>query len=644
MHAPDIFEERTQEFMASETLTGLLVERAKQHPDRMALRQKRYGIWIPTTWRELWQKSAGFGLFLKTRGLKPGECVTVLGDNKPEWLIAEFGTLAVGGVISGIYPDSLPEEAKYLIEASDARFVVVADQEQADKLLKIWDEISGQVSAVIVWDSRGMSHYYRQYPFLLRLETCIEEGLQKGGAPDRELVPSSPDEIAMMLTTSGTTAKPKLALLSHHNLLFLARSFGQVIPMDESDDILSLAPMAWIGEQLYNVVRFLDCGFRYNFPEEAETVQRDLLDLQPTYFGGIPAIWEGIASIIQASIDNADFLKRTVYTRAVEVCQKAVEMELAGEHLSSWKSLLRALARFFIMRPLTKQVGLGRVKVAITGGAAISPEIFKYFKALDIDIRQIYGQTECSAIATCHREGDVRPESAGVPLPGVTVKITEDGEIFVGGEGVMVGYYKNPEATAQAITPDGYLRTGDDGFMDKAGHLFVFDRHKDVMHLADGTRFAPQDIETRLKFSPYIREAVVIGENRPHISALISIDMENVGNRVKKQGVAFTTFHDLSQKDEVYRLIQGEIVRLTAAFADAMKVKCFANLIKELHPDDGELTRTRKVRRTLVYERYQPLIDALYEGKGEHFLDLRIRFEDGHEATFSGQVRIMEAG
>jgi long-chain acyl-CoA synthetase len=353
-------------------------------------------------------------------------------------------------------------------------------------------------------------------------------------------------------------------------------------------------------------------------------------------------MWESIASVIQASIDNADFLKRNAYRRSMQLCLKAVEMELAGEPLGFWTRLLRNITRFLIMRPLTKQVGLARVKVAITGGAAISPEIFKYFKALDIDIRQIYGQTECSAIATCHREGDVRPESAGVPLPGVTVKISDNGEILIGGDGVMAGYYKNPEATAQAITPEGFLRTGDAGFMDKAGHLFVFDRHKDVMHLADGTRFAPQDIETRLKFSPYIREAVVIGEGRPYITALISIDLENVGNRVKKQGVAYTTFHDLSQKDEVYRLVQGEIARLTAAFSDAMKVRRFADLIKELHPDDGELTRTRKVRRALVYERYQPLIAAMYDGGDEHFLDVRIRFEDGHEATFSGRVRITE--
>ena len=630
--------------MASETLIRLLIERAREHPNRMALREKQYGIWIPTTWSELWEKSAAFGRFLLRRGLKPGDCVIVLGDNNPEWLIAEMGTLTAGGVISGIYPDSLPEEARYLIEATDARFVVAGDQEQADKLLKIWEGISSRVSTIVVWDSRGMSHYYAQYPFLLRFEDCLQEGLGETPVSYQELVPSSPDQVAMMLTTSGTTAKPKLALLSHHNLLFLARSFGQVVPMDPSDDILSLAPMAWIGEQLYNVVRFLDCGFRYNFPEEPETSRKDLIDLQPTYFGGTPSRWEDIASAIQASIENADFLKRRTYGWAIGLCQKAVEKELAGETLGSWREIQRRLARFCVIRPLTKQVGLGRVKVAITGGAAISPEVFKYFKALDIDIRQIYGQTECTAIATCHREEDVRPESAGVALPGVKVQTSDAGEILVGGEGVMVGYYKNPGATAQAITGEGLLRTGDAGFLDKDGHLFVFDRYKDVMHLLDGTRFAPQDIETRLKFSPYIKEAVVMGEGRPCITALISIDLENVGNRVKKKGVAYTTFHDLSQKPEVYQLIRGEIAKLTGAFPDAMKVKRFANLIKELHPDDGELTRTRKVRRALVYERYEALIQALYDGREEHSLDVRIRFEDGHEANFSGRVKIMEVG
>jgi long-chain acyl-CoA synthetase len=629
--------------MEENTIIRLLIERVKRHPRRIAIREKRYGIWIPITWMELWEKVSAFANFLISRGLNQGDCVIIIGDNKPEWLITELGTLAAGGVVSGIYADSLPEEAKYLIDSSNARFVVAGDQEQVDKLLKIWDDISDQVKGIIIWDSHGMSHYYREYPFLIRLEDSIEEGGRGIGVPDGEIVPSHPDQVAMMLTTSGTTSKPKLALLTHRNLIFLARSFGKVVPMDESDDVLSLAPMAWIGEQLYNVVRFLDCGFRYNFPEEAQTVRRDLVDLQPTIFGGTPIVWESIASSIQASIDNADILKKTAYNLAISICQRAVEMELAGESHGLFKGLLRGIFRFFVIRPLTKQVGLGRVKIAITGGAAISPEVFKYFKALDIDIRQIYGQTECSAIATCHMEGDVRPETAGVPLPDVVVKISDDGEILVGGKGVMVGYYGNPEATSKSITPDGYLRTGDAGFIDEEGHLFVFDRYKDVMHLADGTRFAPQDIETRLKFSPYIKEAVIIGDGRPYITALISIDLENVGNWVKKRGIPYTTFQDLSQKSEVYELIRSEIARLTASFSDIMKVKRFANLIKELHPDDGELTRTRKVRRTLIYERYESLIRALYDTKiKEHHLDLRIHFEDGHESIFGGRIRIME--
>lgn len=626
----------------SDTLIGLLLERARRYPSRVALREKRYGIWIPTTWGELWDRSARFGAFLMSEGMTKGDCLIVLGDNKPEWLIAEFGTLAAGGVICGIYPDSLPEEARHMIEASNARFVVAGDQEQVDKLLKIWESISSQVRAVVVWDSRGMSHYYRRYRFLHRMEECIAGVGEEAARLGKELVPSRPQDIAMLLPTSGTTAKPKLALLTHKSLLFIARSFGQVAPMDESDDILSLAPMAWIGEQLYNVVRFLDCGFRYNFPEEPETLLKDLVGLQPTYFGGTPSRWEDIASMIQASIDNADFVKRTVYRWAMGLCEKTAERELAQESIGLWSRALRGIARFFVTRPLGKQVGLGRVKIAITGGAAISPEVFKYFRALDMDIRQIYGQTECTAIATCHRDGDVRPESAGVPLPGVEVRISPDGEILIGGEGVMEGYYRDPEATAKAVTSEGLLRTGDAGFLDKDGHLFVFDRFKDVMHLEDGTRFAPQDVETRLKFSPYIKEAVVVGDGRPYIAALISIDLENVGNWVKKREVSYTTFHDLSQRPQVYDLIRGEIAKLTSPFPDAMKVRRFANLIKELHPDDGELTRTRKVRRGLLYERYDALIEAMYGGDEEHFLDIAIRYEDGHETGFRGRVKIME--
>jgi len=372
--------------MASETLIQLLIERARNHPNRMALREKKYGIWIPTTWAELWQKSAAFGLFLRARGLKPGECVIVLGDNKPEWLIAEFGTLAAGGVISGIYPDSLPEEARYLIEATDARFVVASDQEQADKLLKIWEGISGRVQAIIAWDSRGMNHYYGQYPFLLPFQKCLEEGSPGTPIPCQDFVPSSPEQIAMMLTTSGTTAKPKLALLSNHNLLFLARSFGQVVPMDESDDILSLAPMAWIGEQLYDVVRFLDCGFRYNFPEEPETAQENIREIGPHVMFAPPRVYEQMVRNVQVKYLDASWSKRRAYELAMKIGYHVAELQFTKKPVPlHWKAL-NYLAYLGVHKKLKDHLGLSRIRDTYTGGAAMGPDHFRFFHALGVNL------------------------------------------------------------------------------------------------------------------------------------------------------------------------------------------------------------------------------------------------------------------
>jgi len=460
--------------------------------------------------------------------------------------------------------------------------------------------------------------------------------LQRAAA---ELDPRAP---ALMLTTSGTTALPKLSMLSHQNLIFAATSYGKMVPMRRGEELLSLAPLPWIGEQLYNVTRFLMVGARYNFPEETETVRRDLLELQPFYFGGTPATWELLISTIQAAMDNADFLKRSLYGWAMELALRCTEAELAGHSPGAWRRLLRSILGFFVIRPLKNRVGLGRVRMAVTGGGAISPEVFRYFKALGIDLRQVYGQSECSGIATTHTGDDVRPETVGVPIPGVEVRISQEGEIQVRGPNVHLGYYKNEEATRQGFTQDGFWRTGDAGYMGEDGHLYVFDRFKDLMLLEDGTRFAPQDIETRLKFSPYIKEAVVCGGGRPFVAAIVSIDLENVGNWAKRRGISYTTFQDLSQRPETYGLIGEEIRKLCQRFPENIRVRRFAILLKELHPDDGELTRTRKVRRAFVNERYGGLIQDLYSSKEVHHLDVQIRYEDGRFSSFKGEVRIQE--
>jgi len=632
--------------MLEDTLLGLIVKNAEEMPDEVAIREKRYGVWSPMSWRQFRDNVQNFALGLRALGFETGNNLAIIGDNKPEWIIAEFGCMAAGGLPTGAYPDSMAEEMAYLISYSDARFLVVRDQEQVDKILVIWEGIKEKVEKVIVWDSRGMSHYYEEYPFLERFEKVIEIGSEEASRQKDFLLKTvetlDPSQPAMMLTTSGTTAKPKLSILSHQNLIEASKSYGQMVEMRRGDELLSAAPLPWIGEQLYNVIRFLMVGAHYNFPEETETLRKDLLELQPYYFGGTPIVWEFIVSTIQAAMDNADVVKRFFYGVAMQKALKCTEAELAGEAPGQWNRLLYRMLDFLVLRPLKNKVGLGRVRMAVTGGGAISPEIFKYFKSLGLDLRQVFGQSECSGIATTHKGDDVRPETVGVPIPGVEIKISEAGEILVRGKNTHLGYYKNEVATREGYTEDGFLRTGDAGYFGEDGHLYVFDRAKDIMNLEDGTRFAPQDIETRLKFSAYIHEAMVCGDQRPYVSAIVSIDLENVGNWAKKRGISFTTFQDLSQRTEVYELVRNEIQEICKRFPENIRIKRFAILLKELHPDDGELTRTRKVRRAFVNERYFDLIQDFYQDKNTHDLDIEIRYEDGRVSRFSGTIAIVE--
>ena len=632
--------------MLEDTLLGLIIKNADEIPDEVAIREKRYGVWSPMTWRQFRDNVQRFALGLRSLGFETGDNLAIIGDNKPEWIIAEFGCMAAGGLPTGAYPDSMAEEVEYLVSYSDAKFLVVRDQEQVDKILAIWEKIRNQVERVIVWDSRGMSHYYEEYPFLERFRKVLDLGAEEEKVQKDYLLKLverlDPTKPAMMLTTSGTTAKPKLSLLSHENFIEASKSYGEVVEMRRGDELLSAAPLAWIGEQLYNVARFLMVGAHYNFPEETETLRKDLLELQPYYFGGTPIVWEFIISTIQAAMDNADIVKRYFYNKAIGTALKCTDAELAGQDPGKWNKFLHRTLTFFVLRPLKNKVGLGRVRMAVTGGGAISPEVFKYFKALGLDLRQVFGQSECSGIATTHKADDVRPETVGVPIPNVEIKLSEEGEILVRGKNTHIGYYKNEKATKEGFTEDGFLRTGDAGYFGEDGHLYVFDRAKDIMTLEDGTRFAPQDIETRLKFSAYIHEAMVCGGERPNVTSIVSIDLENVGNWAKKRGISFTTFQDLSQRTEVYELVRNEIRKICKRFPENIRIKRFAILLKELHPDDGELTRTRKIRRAFVNERYHDLIEDLYKAREEHKLGIEIRYEDGRISKFSGTIAIEE--
>jgi len=453
-----------------ETLIGLIVKNAIELPDADAMREKRYGVWRPITWSQFRDMVQRFALGLIEMGFQPDDKLTIIGDNKPEWIVAEFACMAAGGIPTGVYADSLAEEVEYLITYSESRFIVARDQEQVDKVLSFWDNIKQIASRVIVWDSRGMSHYYADYPFLERFESVLEKGAElEQKRPDflnQRAQEIDPGQVAMMLTTSGTTAKPKLSMLSHENLIFAATQYGRVTPLVRGDELLSIAPLAWIGEQAFSVTRFLTAGAHYNFPEEPETARRDLLELQPFYFGGTPAVWELLISTIQAAIDNADRFKQFFYHLAINTALKRTEQELAGKAVSLSTRLLGGIMDFAVIRPLKNRMGLGRVKSAITGGGAISPEVFKYFKAMRIDLRQIYGQSECSGIATTHRKEDVRPETVGVPVPGIEVKVSADGEILVRG--------KTPDQELVQLASENEipLISSPLGMFDTAGRLF----------------------------------------------------------------------------------------------------------------------------------------------------------------------------
>ena len=630
-----------------QTLISIIRKYARQRPDSLAMRQKRYGIWEPMTWGKFYQNVQAVALGLGRLGLEPEDKVLIIGDNCLEWVLAEFGTIGARGISVGAYQDMLTSEVSYLVTASDAKFVAAGDQEQVDKFIAIWDDISAQVSKVFVWDTRGMSHYLDKYPFLITFQDVlalgseiIEKDPERFERDYQHLL--NPDDTVLMLPTSGTTGLPKMAKLSHSNFVFLGEALGQVHPAYPADEVYSFLPMAWIGEQL-NTMRCICTGFKYNFPESSDplAVRRDMNQLQCTIIGMSSRMWEDICSTIMARMEDASFLKKRIYQFALELGLQKAELLLEGKpnKLAFPKEILYRFLFLTTIRGIRQRMGLARVRFALTGGAAIGREVFTFFTALGINLNQAYGMTECSGFATIHSVGDIRPETAGKPLPGVEIRIDADGMIWIKGPGNFKGYFKNADETADTLI-DGWLKTGDAGYWDEAGHLVVLDRQKDLMFLKDGSRFAPQDLENRLKFSPFIRDAVVIGDSRDFIVTLISIDMENVGNWARNRNIAYTTFTDLSQNSKIYRLVRHEVQKINERLPDRMRLARFALLPKELHPDDEELTRTRKVRRKVVNDRYGDLIEALFSESETHRLKIEIRYMDGRVSRLENDVHL----
>jgi long-chain acyl-CoA synthetase len=629
----------------ADTFPKLVKCNAERFPDKIAIREKEYGIWQSYTWRDYYEQARLIALGLASLGFARGDKTAIVGDNRPPLYWSVMATQALGGVPVPLYQDSIERELAYIVDHAEARFAIVEDQEQVDKLLHIKPRCE-RLEHVIYVDPRGMRGYAE--PFLLSLAELRERGRQWAqahpGAFEAEMARGGSEDTAIICYTSGTTGIPKGAMLSHRNLVVTARNAVAFENLGAGEEILSYLPMAWVGDHVFSYAQSIVTGFTANCPESAATVLADLKEIGPTYFFAPPRIWESLLTSVMVRLEDCAWPKRKLVRGFLDLAQAMERYRLQGQPVPLWRRLLYPLGRLLVYGPLRDNLGMRRVRRAYTAGEAIGPEIFLFFRSLGINVKQLYGMTEASVFVTIQKDGDVRLDTVGTPVPEVEVRISEAGEVLYRSPGVFQGYYKNPEATRQAVE-DGWLHSGDAGSLDTSGHLKIVDRAKDVTRLADGTIFPPKYLENKLKFSPYVKEAVCIGQGRPFVTALVNIDLSAVGNWAERRGIAYTSYTDLSQKPEVYELVRAEIARVNTSLQDdpllkAARIRRFLILHKELDPDDEEITRTRKVRRGYIAQKYAALIEALY-GEDDHVdVEAEVTYEDGRTARIRAAVRI----
>ncbi|MBK0399232.1 AMP-binding protein [Limibaculum sp. M0105] len=628
----------------------MLVANARERGTRPASREKEYGIWQSWTWAEVAAETRAIAIGLVAMGLEPGQRVAIIGTNRPHLYWSIVASQMAGAVPVPVYQDSVAEEMAYVLDHAEASFVIAEDQEQVDKVLSIADRLP-KLAQMIYLDPRGLRNY--DHTTLNALSDVCAEGRAAEGRLGRELdqriEAGKGADVCVMLYTSGTTGKPKGVVLSHDNILVTARAAADFDGLDETDSMLAYLPMAWVGDFIFSMGQAYAKGFCVACPESAETMLADLKELGPTYFFAPPRIFETLLTTLMIRMEDAGALKRRMFHYFLGVARRVAAARKAGGEPGAADRLLYALGELLVYGPLKNNLGLSRVRVGYTAGEAIGPDLFEFYRSIGVNLKQLYGQTEASVFITQHPDGAVELESVGVPTPGVEIRIDDTtGEVFYRSPGVFLEYYKNPAATAETKDAEGWVATGDAGFFDqRSGQLRILDRAKDVGRLADGALFAPKYIENKLKFYPNILEAVVFGHERPSCMAFINIDLMAVGNWAERNNIAYSSYQELAAHPRVYEMIEQNVEETNRSLADdpmlsGCQITRFLVLHKELDADDGELTRTRKVRRRIIAEKFGDLIEALYGGKDSIYTETEVTYEDGRKGKIKATLEIRD--
>lgn len=625
----------------AQSIPAVVLDNAKNRGGKPAMREKYHGIWQTYTWAEYEAEVRQFALGLKNLGFGLGDKLSVIGDNRPRLYWAQIAAQALGGAAVPVFQDSIASELAYVLTDADTSFVVAEDQEQVDKILSIIDHLPN-LKGIIYDDGRGLGEYKNE---LLKSFGSVQEIGKSADSTSYEsdVRAVTADTIAYMCYTSGTTGRPKGVMLSHGNMLCVGRAFTTVEDVRETDDFISYLPMAWVGDATYSVVTSILTGASTNCPESPETLQRDLRELGPTGMIAAPRVWESILSDIQVKAEDLSGIKRAVFNKfrdaAIEYRRKKEE----GENLSGRDKFMHFLGEYLVYGPVRDQFGLRRARWALTGGAPLGPDTFRFFRAFGINLKQVYGSTEISGLGSIQSNNNANPDTVGKACQGTDLRIAENSEVLVKGGGVFKGYYKNDEATKDAFVDGEWFKTGDAGVLADDGELTIIDRAKDVGKLTNGSVFAPQFVENKLKYSAYISEAISFGHERPNVCAMIAIDFNTVGKWAERKALPYTNYLDLAQKDEVRQLISDEVRRINRTLPNALQIKRFLLLGKDFDADDAEITRTRKLRRDYIAHHYAGVIDAFYSGQDAVDLRAEVTFEDGRKSHVDMRLSIQDA-